>query len=36
MKNDKQQPLTEAMYYILLSVFEPLHGYGIKKNIETM
>ena len=36
MRNDNQQPLTEAMYYILLSVFEPLHGYRMKKSIETI
>lgn len=36
MRNDKQQPLTEAMYHILLSVFEPLHGYRMKKSIETI
>lgn len=25
--------LTEAVYYILLSLFKPLHGYGIMQNI---
>ena len=25
-------PLTEAVYYILLSLTEPLHGYGIMQN----
>ena len=24
--------LTEAVYYILLSLYEPLHGYGIMQN----
>ncbi|AWE07790.1 PadR family transcriptional regulator [Lysinibacillus sp. 2017] len=24
-----QQPLTEGVYYILLALFEPRHGYGI-------
>lgn len=28
--------LTEAVYYILLSVCSPLHGYGIMQNIETL
>lgn len=26
--------LTEAVYYILLSLMEPLHGYGIMQNVE--
>ena len=30
----KNQPLTEAVYYILLSVQSPLHGYGIMQNIK--
>lgn len=29
-------PLTEAVYYILLSVLEPLHGYGIIQNVESL
>lgn len=28
--------LTEAVYYILLSLFEPLHGYGIMQNVENL
>lgn len=28
--------LTEAVYYILLSLFEPRHGYGIMQNAETI
>ncbi|MFY9114082.1 MAG: helix-turn-helix transcriptional regulator [Dethiobacteria bacterium] len=28
--------LTEAVYYILLSLLEPLHGYGIMQNIEKL
>lgn len=28
--------LTEAVYYILLSVEKPLHGYGIIKNVEKL
>lgn len=29
-------PLTEAVFYILLSVTEPLHGYGIMQNVEAL
>ena len=28
--------LTEAVYYILLSLLEPLHGYGIMQNVERL
>ena len=28
--------LTEAVYYILLSLKAPLHGYGIIQNVETL
>ena len=28
--------LTEAVYYILLSLTEPLHGYGIMQNAERL
>ena len=28
--------LTEAVYYILLSLVEPKHGYGIMQNVETL
>ena len=28
-----QQALTEAVFYILLSLIEPLHGYGIIQNV---
>ena len=28
--------LTEGVYYILLSLIEPMHGYGIMQNVETM
>jgi DNA-binding PadR family transcriptional regulator len=28
--------LTEAVYYILLALFEPMHGYGIMQNTETL
>lgn len=35
---DKNQntPLTEAVYYILLSVMTPLHGYGIIQKVKDM
>ena len=29
-------PLTEAVYYILLSLTEPLHGYGILQKAEQL
>lgn len=29
-------PLTEAVYYILLSLTEPLHGYGIMRKAEQL
>ena len=28
--------LTEAVYYILLSLVEPMHGYGIMQNVEAL
>lgn len=28
--------LTEAVYYILLSLLEPSHGYGIMQNVERL
>lgn len=28
--------LTEAVYYILLSLHEPLHGYGIMQKVEQL
>jgi DNA-binding PadR family transcriptional regulator len=32
----KLSPLTEASFYILLSLRQPLHGYGIIKNVEEL
>jgi len=29
-------PLTEGVYYILLSLFSPLHGYGIMQKVEEL
>ena len=31
---DKNSALTEAVYYILLSLFTPLHGYGIMQKVD--
>lgn len=28
--------LTEAVYYVLLSLYSPLHGYGIMQKTETL
>ncbi|BCZ45043.1 PadR family transcriptional regulator [Clostridium gelidum] len=33
---DNSTPLTEALFYILLTVRTPNHGYGIIKNISEM
>ena len=30
------QALTEAVYYILLSLTRPMHGYGIMQNVEQL
>lgn len=35
-KLQKFSPLTEAMYYILISLNDPLHGYGIIKKIDVL
>ena len=32
----KYLPLSEATYYILLTLVEPLHGYGVMQKVETM
>ncbi|MBQ3706433.1 MAG: PadR family transcriptional regulator [Clostridia bacterium] len=31
-----ESALTEAVYYILLSLLTPMHGYGIMQNAETL
>lgn len=31
-----QAPLTEGVYYILLSLYEPRHGYGIMQYVEEL
>ncbi len=35
-KAKKYIPLTEATYYILLSLVKPMHGYGIMQMVEEM
>ncbi len=32
----KYLPLSETTYYILLSLIEPLHGYGVMQNVESV
>lgn len=32
----KNQPLTEALFYILLSTRKPVHGYGIIQEVEEL
>lgn len=34
MRRDKNLPLTETVYYILLALLEPSHGYMIMQKIE--
>lgn len=34
--NTSNMALTEAVYYILLSLLEPLHGYGIMQKVEKL
>lgn len=36
VKINNFSPLTEVMYYILLSLITPMHGYGVIKNVEKM
>ena len=33
---DKESPLTEALFYILLSLRKPNHGYGIIQEVEKL
>ena len=32
----KQNALTEPVYYILLSLLTPMHGYGIIQNVKKL
>ncbi len=34
--DNKNQPLTEAVFYILLAARKPVHGYGIIQEIDEM
>ena len=36
MAGQESFALTEAVYYILLSLTQPLHGYGIMQKVEEM
>lgn len=33
---ENKNALTEVVYYILLSLFTPLHGYGIMQNVKEL
>ncbi|MGW8225972.1 MAG: PadR family transcriptional regulator [Anaerolineales bacterium] len=35
-KTDKYLPLTEATYYIMLALIEPLHGYGVMQKVDAI
>lgn len=32
----EQQPMTEAMYYILLALLRPIHGYGLMQRVREL
>lgn len=34
--NESKGALTEAVFYILISLYTPLHGYGIIQNVEKL
>jgi DNA-binding PadR family transcriptional regulator len=36
MNRDKNLPMTETAYYILLAVKEPAHGYSIMQKVEAL
>lgn len=36
MVMDKQQPLTESIFYIMLALRKPNHGYGIIQEIQEL
>jgi len=36
MKRDKNLPLTETVYYILLALSEPTHGYVLMEKVEEL
>lgn len=33
---EKYLPVTESTYYILLSLIEPLHGYGVMQKVDAI
>jgi len=36
MKRDKNLPLTETVYYVLLALTEPTHGYVVMQKVEEL
>ncbi|WHY86789.1 PadR family transcriptional regulator [Neobacillus novalis] len=34
MANDQRAPMTEAMYYVLLALYNPLHGYAVMDEVK--
>ncbi len=36
MPTETQGPLTETVYYILLALYAPLHGYGVMQQVQEM
>ncbi len=36
MNLEKSLPLTETTFYILLSLLEPMHGYGVMQKVEEL
>ena len=36
MKRNKNLPLTETVYYILLALIEPMHGYVLMQKVEEL
>ena len=36
MNRDKNLPLTETTYYVLLALLEPAHGYLIMQKVEEL
>jgi len=35
-ESTERSALTEAVFYILLSLYEPMHGYGIMQNVSKL
>ena len=36
MNRDKNLPLTETVYYVLLALMEPAHGYAVMQKVEEL